>query len=132
MIEKKEMMELMFRVMCPAGSGYPGANLSNAEEIVLGLCVAVYMAEQSDVDGITMETLHDILLGKWEDMDEMKVGRAYGAALSVNQGNKYALNVIVSTLQGYNGKEISGGIAGLLNILEGYVTMREKSDETEH
>ena len=131
MIEKKYMMELMFRVMCPAGSGYPGANLSNAEEIALGLCVAVYMAEQSD-DAIIMDALHDILRGKWEDMDEMKVGRAYGAALSVNQGNKYALNVIMQTLQSYNGKEIPGGIAGLLNILEGYVTMREKSDETEH
>jgi hypothetical protein len=131
MIERKDMMELMFRVMCPSGSGYPGAMLSNAEEIILGLCVAVYMAEDSDVS-ISMDTLHDILNGKWEDMDEMKVGRAFGAALQVNQGNKYALNVIVSTLQGYNGKEIPGGIAGLLNILEGYVSIREKETETEH
>jgi len=131
MIEKKEMMELMFNGMCPGQSGFPRASISYAEEIFLGMCVFVYM--QDDADGtITMDALHDILLGKWEDLDEMKVGRAFGAALQVNQGNKYALNVIMATLQSYNGKEIPGGIAGLLNLLEGYVTPREKSDQTEH
>ena len=124
MIDQKEMMELMFRVMCPAGSGFPGANLSNAEEIVLGLCVFIYLKDDPE-DSITLGALHDILMGKWAGTGDMKLGQGFGAALQVNQGNKYALNVIASTLQGYNGKEVPGNVAALLNVLEGYVKLPE-------
>ena len=124
MIDQKEMMELMFRVMCPAGSGFPGANLSNAEEIALGLCVFIYLKDDPE-DSITLGALHDILMGKWAGTGDMKLGQGFGAALQVNQGNKYALNVIASTLQGYNGKEVPGNVAALLNVLEGYDKLPE-------
>lgn len=126
-----EMMQMMFALMCPNNDAFPGANLSNGEEIILALCVLLYMSDDED-DTLSYTTLYDILQGKWADMDEMKVGKAFGAALQINQGNKYATNVIATVLKGYNGSEVPQGIAALLHILEGYLVMQGTEGETAH
>lgn len=118
MIDRKEMMELMFSNLTPSPYTFPGCTGTLAEQRLFTLIVFLHLSDEESLD---KATILDLVKGGWDDLDEGKIARGFIGSTQVNMGNRYAASLVAEVLTHYNGSEVASKLGELLQSLENHL-----------